>query len=68
MLADVAHAQLGPVRVVAPPVKLDGDGFRAAPVTPPFGSEVRAILHDLGFTDAEVETFIRNGATREQLT
>ena len=65
MFADVEHPQLGPIRVVAPPVALDG--FRASPVTPPFGSEARAILSDLGFTDAEVERFVAEGVTREQL-
>jgi formyl-CoA transferase len=67
MFADVDHAQIGPIRVVAPPVKLDGEGFRAAPVTPPFGSEVRAILEELGFSAEEIQTFVENGATREQL-
>jgi crotonobetainyl-CoA:carnitine CoA-transferase CaiB-like acyl-CoA transferase len=67
MFYDLPHPQLGPVRVVAPPVKLDGDGFRPGPATPPFGSEARSLLHDLGFSDAEVERFVAEGVTRERL-
>jgi crotonobetainyl-CoA:carnitine CoA-transferase CaiB-like acyl-CoA transferase len=63
MLHDLEHPALGPIRVVGPPVKLDGDGFRAAPVTPPFGSETRAILASLGFADADVNALVAAGVT-----
>ena len=65
MFADIEHPQIGPIRVVGPPLAMDG--FRASPVTPPFGSEARTILSDLGFTDAEVERFVTEGVTRERL-
>jgi len=66
MLHDLDHPVLGPVRVLAPPVSLDGGGFVAAPATPPFGSEARAILGELGFTAAEVDGFVADGVTREK--
>ena len=67
MFHDVPHPQLGPVRVVAPPVKLDADGFRPGPATPPFGSEVRQLLGELGFSADDVARFIVDGATCETL-
>jgi crotonobetainyl-CoA:carnitine CoA-transferase CaiB-like acyl-CoA transferase len=65
MLHDVIHPALGRLRVLASPVALDGGGFVSAPVTPPFGSETREILGGLGFSAAEVETFVADGLTRE---
>ena len=65
MLHDVLHPALGRLRVLASPVALDGGGFVSAPVTPPFGSETREILGGLGFSAAEVETFLAEGLTRE---
>ena len=66
MLHDLTHPVLGPVRVLAPPVSMDGGGFVPAPATPPFGSETRAILGELGFVDAEVEGFLAEGVTRDR--
>jgi hypothetical protein len=66
MLHDLVHPVLGAVRVLAPPVALDGGGFVPAPATPPFGSEARALLGELGFTDAEVDGFLAEGVTRER--
>jgi crotonobetainyl-CoA:carnitine CoA-transferase CaiB-like acyl-CoA transferase len=65
MLHDLAHPVLGTVRVLAPPVGMDREAFRAAPATPAFGSEVREILHELGFSDAEVAGLVAAGVTRE---
>src|SRR5438445_564545 len=66
MLHDLTHPVLGPVRGLAPPVPMDGGGFVPAPATPPFGSETRAILGELGFVDAEVEGFLAEGVTRDR--
>jgi crotonobetainyl-CoA:carnitine CoA-transferase CaiB-like acyl-CoA transferase len=65
MLHDVTHPALGRLRVLASPVSLDGGGFVSAPVTPPFGSETRELLGSLGFSAADVETFLAEGLTRE---
>jgi crotonobetainyl-CoA:carnitine CoA-transferase CaiB-like acyl-CoA transferase len=65
MLHDVTHPALGRLRVLASPVSLDGGGFVAAPVTPPFGSETRELLGSLGFSAADAETFLAEGLTRE---
>src|SRR5206468_12318685 len=67
MLHDLAHPALGRVRVLAPPVSIDGDGFVPAPATPSFGSETRTILGELGFSSADVETLLADGVTRDRL-
>jgi crotonobetainyl-CoA:carnitine CoA-transferase CaiB-like acyl-CoA transferase len=64
MLHDLEHPALGPVRVVSTPVRLDGDAFEPGPATRPFGSETRAILRELGFSEAAVDGFLTQGVTR----
>jgi crotonobetainyl-CoA:carnitine CoA-transferase CaiB-like acyl-CoA transferase len=61
---DLAHPALGPVRVLAPPLRLDGEGFGAAPATPAFGSETETILRELGFGAEEVERLLAVGVTQ----
>ena len=63
-LYDLPHPALGPVRVLAPPVKMDGDGFRPGDATPPFGSEARALLQDAGFHAAEIDALVAAKVTR----
>jgi crotonobetainyl-CoA:carnitine CoA-transferase CaiB-like acyl-CoA transferase len=63
-LYDLPHPALGPVRVLAPPVKLDGHGFQPGGATPPFGSETREILKTTGFSEAEIEALIAARVTR----
>ncbi len=65
LLHDLPHPALGPVRVLAPPVSMDGGGFQPADPTPPFGSETRAILGGLGFMEEEVTSLVTGGVTRE---
>jgi CoA:oxalate CoA-transferase len=64
LLHDLAHPALGAVRVLAPPLRMDGDGFLPAPATAPFGSETRALLASLGFTDEEVASLLGAGVTQ----
>ena len=66
-LYDLPHPALGPVRVLAPPLKLDGDGFRPGAATPPFGSETRAILEQIGFSETEIDALIAAKVTRTGL-
>lgn len=65
-LYDLPHPALGPVRVLAPPVKLDGEGFRPGAATPAFGSETRALLRDLGFGDGEIDALLAAKVTRAE--
>ncbi|HEV8583915.1 MAG TPA: CoA transferase [Methylomirabilota bacterium] len=57
-----AHQTLGPVTVLGPPVRVDEGGFAPGPVTPPFGSETRAILEWAGFAAADLERLLAGGA------
>ena len=61
---DLPHPALGPVRVLAPPVKMDGDGFQPGAPTPPFASQTRAILGELGFDGAQIEALLAAKVTR----
>jgi crotonobetainyl-CoA:carnitine CoA-transferase CaiB-like acyl-CoA transferase len=62
MFQRVEHGTLGPVTVLGPPVQVDAGGFVPGPPTPPFGSEVRAILAWAGFTERDVERLLAGGA------
>jgi crotonobetainyl-CoA:carnitine CoA-transferase CaiB-like acyl-CoA transferase len=62
MFARQEHPALGPVTVFGPPLSLDGGGFTAAPPTPAFGSEVRAILEWAGFAERDVDRLVAGGA------
>jgi formyl-CoA transferase len=61
---DLPHPVLGAVRVLAPPVRLDGDGFQPGAPPPPFGSATRAILGELGFDAAAIDGLIAAKVTR----
>src|SRR5947208_967558 len=64
LVHDLSHPALGPVRVLAPPLKLDGDGFVPAPATAAFGSETLALLESLGFSPAEARSLLETGVTQ----
>ncbi|MXY85919.1 MAG: CoA transferase [Chloroflexi bacterium] len=67
MLYDLEHPQIGQVRILAPPVALDQDGFRQPPATKPFASETREILSELGFDDSQIDGFVDAGVTRDSI-
>ena len=62
---DLPHPTVGPVRVLAPPIRLDGDGFQPGAPTPAFASETRAILRELGFSEEESAALARARVTRD---
>jgi crotonobetainyl-CoA:carnitine CoA-transferase CaiB-like acyl-CoA transferase len=64
---ELPHPTVGPVRVLAPPIRLDGDGFRPGAPTAPFASETRTILRDVGFSDRDIDDLVKGGATRDTL-
>ena len=61
MFFTVDHHALGPTRMLASPVSIDGGGFAPAPPTPPFGSDSMEILKELGFDDAGAAALIAEG-------
>jgi crotonobetainyl-CoA:carnitine CoA-transferase CaiB-like acyl-CoA transferase len=62
MFQRFTHPALGPVTVLGPPVQIDDGGFVPGPPTPPFGSEIRAILGWAGFGERDVERLMAGGA------
>jgi CoA:oxalate CoA-transferase len=62
---DLPHPAVGPVRVLAPPIRLDGDGFQPGAPTGAFASETRALLREIGFDERDVEALVKAGATRD---
>ncbi len=67
MLYDLEHPEIGPIRLLAPPVALDRDGFRQLEATKPFASETREILSELGFDAAQIGELVESGATRDAI-
>lgn len=61
MFYDMNHPEAGTVRMVAPPIALDGQGFRPAAPTPRLGTETDAILSELGFCQEDISTLVENG-------
>lgn len=66
MFHRLRHPEAGDFTVLSPPVALDGDGFRSREPTASFASETRTILHELDFTDAEIDEFVATKVTRER--
>ena len=64
LVHDLSHPALGPVRVLAPPLELDGGGFVPAPATAAFGSETLPLLESLGFSRAEAQSLLETGVTQ----
>ncbi len=62
-----AHPTAGNMTVVAPPLSLDDNGFKPGEPTQPFGSQTRALLQELGFSAAQVESLIAAGITHAGL-
>ncbi len=62
---DLPHPTLGNVRLLAPPIWMDHNGFQPGPPTAPFATEVRSILASLGFDDGTIDGLIEKGVTRD---
>ena len=65
MLHDLQHPEIGPIRLLSPPIALDEDGFQPQQATPPFASQTREILTELGFEEAQIDELVESGATKE---
>ena len=66
MFHRLRHPTAGDFTVLAPPVGINGEGFRPREAVQPFASESRAILGELGFSEAEVDALIADQVTRER--
>jgi crotonobetainyl-CoA:carnitine CoA-transferase CaiB-like acyl-CoA transferase len=61
---DLPHPDIGPVRVLAPPLAMDGGGFEPGAPTAAFGSEARSILGEIGFSAPDVDALLQAGVSR----
>ncbi|XOV85499.1 MAG: CaiB/BaiF CoA transferase family protein [bacterium] len=61
------HPSAGNMTVVAPPLSLDGNGFKPGEPTQPFGSQTRTLLQDLGFSADQIDSLINAGITHAGL-
>ena len=68
MFHRLQHPEAGEFSVLAPPVSLDGDGFRPREAPAAFASETRAILCGLAFSDSEIDALIAAKVTRERVS
>ena len=57
------HPTAGDVTVLAPPVRLDGDGFTAGYPIAPFGSETESLLGEIGIDADQAAALIEAGVT-----
>jgi crotonobetainyl-CoA:carnitine CoA-transferase CaiB-like acyl-CoA transferase len=62
LFQEVAHPTLGPIPQVAFPVKLSATPARMDTPPPALGADTEAILRELGYDAAEIETLRRDGA------
>ena len=67
MVYDMPHPALGNIRVLTPPVHLNGEGFRPGGATAAFGSESREVLADLGFDGAAIDQLVASRVTHDGL-
>ena len=65
MVHDLDHPQVGPIRILSPPVAMDAEGFQPQPATKQFATETRQILGELGFEDEQIDALVATGVTRE---
>ena len=61
MFIEVDHHALGPTRMLASPLAIDGGGFAPARPTSAFGTDTIQILVECGFTLAEAENLAADG-------
>lgn len=67
MFHDMEHPTAGRIRMVGPPLALDGGGFRPGPPTPALGSETDRLLAELGFDEAATQALVEGGVVRRDV-
>jgi CoA:oxalate CoA-transferase len=64
-LVRLEHEVLGPITLVAPPVKFSESPLRARP-SPPLGKHSREVLREAGLTDDAIDGLVRRGVVRDE--
>jgi formyl-CoA transferase len=64
MVAELTHPDYGPLRYLGIPIKLSATPGRLATAPPVFGEHNRDVLVDLGFSNATIAAFEKEGVTQ----
>ncbi|MFQ5958769.1 MAG: CaiB/BaiF CoA transferase family protein, partial [Alphaproteobacteria bacterium] len=62
MVAEAPHSRLGAVKTIGPPVKFSESPAGIARGAPLLGEHTRDVLAEYGYSDAEIDTLINEGA------
>ena len=63
MVVTQSHPDAGPVKTLGLPVKFSQTPGGPKQPASRYGEHTRSILRDVGYTDEEINTFIRSGVT-----
>lgn len=66
MVVRVEHSGVGPVETIGAPVKLSATPASVRRGAPQFGEHTREVLRAHGYTDAEIDRMVKDGAVAEQ--
>lgn len=64
MVTEAKHSKLGPVKTIGAPVKFSGSPGGVVKGAPLYGEHTREVLTEHGFSDAEIEAFVKSGAVQ----
>ena len=62
IVLDYLHPRLGAMKAIAPPIRFDGVARGAGAPPPMHGEHSRAVLDELGYTEAEIARLVAAGA------
>jgi formyl-CoA transferase len=62
LVADIEHPVIGPYRALGAPIRFSGTPATTTRPSPAFAADTAAVLHELGFTDDEIDWLARDGA------
>ncbi len=64
LVVELEHAQVGPVKMVGPLVKMSGNPLKATAASPTLGQHTTEILTALGYNSEEIQRLRESGVTR----
>jgi crotonobetainyl-CoA:carnitine CoA-transferase CaiB-like acyl-CoA transferase len=64
MVTEAKHSKLGPVKTIGAPVKFSGSPGGVVKGAPLYGEHTREVLTEHGFSEAEIEAFVKSGAVQ----
>ena len=68
LIADYPHEQAGAYRAFGQPIRMSETPMAAGPPAPRFAEHTASILHELGFTNDQVDDLVATGAVGDGQT